>query len=74
MSKLVEIGAFWKKEKTNEDGTKKSYLSGTLTLDGVAYPVVVFKNEKKEKDSQPDFRMMRRVEDTPEEAEIVMDL
>ena len=50
MSDLIPLGALWKHEKN--DGT--IYFSGVL---GDAR-VYVFPNTKKEKDNQPDYRLV----------------
>lgn len=52
------IGALWIKEY-EKDGKKRKMMSGELDL-GVlgAVKIAVFKNEKKEKDNQPDYRIV----------------
>lgn len=45
-----ELGALWVKE-----GRKGKYMTGTIN--GVA--VVVFKNERKNSERQPDFRVLK---------------
>jgi hypothetical protein len=50
-------GGVWLK-----DGKKGKYLSWSITLTHNGYPITVrgvaFKNTKKERDSQPDYRMI----------------
>jgi|TARA_B100000614_G_C14544405_1_gene491540 hypothetical protein len=58
-----EIGAFWKRESSNQ-----KYLSGKIKVGGEEVGVVVFTNRYKEEGSkQPDFRVYleRQREDQP---------
>jgi uncharacterized protein (DUF736 family) len=49
-----ELGALWiRMTKTGED-----YLSGMLTIGGVATPVICFRNRVKKSPNQPDYRIM----------------
>jgi|TARA_B100000085_G_scaffold283532_1_gene314434 uncharacterized protein (DUF736 family) len=49
-----EMGAFWK--RTSKGGMQ--YLAGHVTnKDGTTSKVVVFKNDKKTADNQPDYRI-----------------
>ena len=48
-----EIGALWRK-----DG-KKPFYSGNLTIGDEKVEIVIFKNEFKEKDTQPDLRIYK---------------
>ena len=49
------IGAFWTKT-SSKDSSK--FLSGVVTVGGVAHQVVVFKNTyKKEGSNEPDWRV-----------------
>lgn len=59
---LDKIGALWAKEKNG-----KRFLSGEIELvrGGEKIRVLVFKNEDKE-GKQPDYRIMRQVEDIDE--------
>jgi uncharacterized protein (DUF736 family) len=52
------IGALWVKEY-EKDGEKKKMLSGLIDL-GVlgSSHIAVFKNNKKEKNNQPDYRIV----------------
>jgi uncharacterized protein (DUF736 family) len=47
-----DIGALWKRKA--KSGVE--YMSGNLSIDGVAMEIVVFSN-KKGKDNHPDFRI-----------------
>lgn len=48
-----KIGAFW--ERVSKTGTP--YLSGVLEIGGRKYKVIAFRNNKKEKDTQPDWQV-----------------
>lgn len=50
----MEIGALWLK-KTN-DG--RNYMSGKIEFPGFMEHFAVFKNEDKQNDSQPDYRIV----------------
>lgn len=50
-----KIGALWL--KTSQDG--KKFMSGVLEGLGGDIQIVVFKNDKKEKENQPDYNIMR---------------
>ena len=47
-----EIGAFWKRESSNQ-----KFLSGKIEIEGKKMEVVMFTNNFKEKDNQPDYRL-----------------
>ena len=49
----MNIGALWLKEK---DG--KKYFSGQIEFPGTKLNFAVFKNEKKDKPSQPDYKIV----------------
>ena len=51
--KKESIGAFW----INESQSGKKYLSGSVTVNGVTQKVVVFKNDYKQEDKHPDYRV-----------------
>ena len=53
------VGALWIEEYTDKNGKKAKMLSGELDL-GVfgSVSVGVFKNTRKEKDNQPDYRIV----------------
>ncbi len=56
MSKSV--GALWVREY-EKDGQKKKMLSGEIDLGALGkVNIAVFKNEKKEKENQPDYRIV----------------
>ena len=52
--KPEELGALWIKHGKNGE-----YLSGMLTIDGVATPIVCFTNQHKKNEKQPDWRILR---------------
>jgi len=50
-----KIGALWKNQSKN----KTAFLSGTISAGLLGqHRVVVFKNELKEKDNQPDYHIL----------------
>lgn len=51
--KKQSIGALWLRDSQN--GTK--YMSGVIEIDGVKHSVVVFKNNYKQEDKHPDYRV-----------------
>ncbi len=56
MSKTV--GALWLRE-FEKDGKKRKMMSGELDLGALGtIKIAVFKNDKKEKDNQPDYRIV----------------
>ncbi len=50
--KNESIGALWINE-----GQKGEFLAGKITIDGVTTSIVVFKNNYKNADSHPDYRI-----------------
>ena len=55
MSKVV--GALWLREY-EKDGKKRKMMAGELDLGALGTAkIAVFKNDKKEKDNQPDYRI-----------------
>ena len=53
MSKSQYIGALWAKES---GGNK--FLSGEVEVDGQKVRIVVFKNNRKEKETHPDYNIL----------------
>ena len=53
MSGNRAIGSLWR-HKTSQG---KAYLSGELEIDGTKHKVVVFKNDYKEQEKHPDYRI-----------------
>ena len=49
-----ELGALWIRS-----GAKGTYMTGTLTIDGVAIQVVCFTNQNKKDAKHPDWRILR---------------
>ena len=47
------VGALWK--YTSQKGTP--YLSGTIKIGGVDYPIMIFKNDKGDNEKRPDYRV-----------------
>lgn len=50
-----EIGALWSKE--SKAGQK--YLSGVVEVNGVKQKIVIFKNNYKQEDKHPDYRILK---------------
>ncbi len=48
------IGALWEKESP-----KGVWFSGEVEIDGTKHPIVVFRNQYKEKPNQPDWRILK---------------
>lgn len=61
-----EMGALWRREDKNGN----TYYSGVVKTDEAAYEVVMFQNNYKNKDNQPDLRILRR-SNKPEQTEEV---
>lgn len=49
-----ELGVLWEKS-----GKKGPYFTGTLEIDGVKHPIVVFKNGNKRSEKAPDWRILK---------------
>lgn len=56
MEKQQELGALWVRT-----GAKGEYMTGTLTIDGIAIKVVAFTNKNKKNEKEPDWRILRSV-------------
>jgi uncharacterized protein (DUF736 family) len=58
-----KIGALWLAE--SKGGMK--YMKGSIEIDGVKHKIAVFKNTKKDKETQPDYNILgdRPQEDRP---------
>lgn len=57
------MGALWIK-----DGKNGKYMSGVVEIDGVKHNIVVFKNNYKERENQPDYRILKpKPKDAPKE-------
>lgn len=55
---LKKVGALWKKE-----GKKGTFLSGEIEIGKGKVHILVFKNQDKESDNQPDYRIMLAEDD-----------
>lgn len=53
MADAKNIGALWKKEKNG-----KTFLSGTIEIGAIKVKVCVFKNDRKDKETSPDYRIV----------------
>jgi len=52
------VGALWLKEY-EKDGKKRKMMAGELDLGALGtVKIAVFKNDRKEKDNQPDYRIV----------------
>ena len=52
-----QVGALWKHAPKGEQ--KSAFLTGTIDLGVVGQlPIAVFKNDRKTKDNQPDYRIV----------------
>jgi uncharacterized protein (DUF736 family) len=61
---IIDAGALWK--KTDKKGT--SYLSGDIKVSETQkVSVLIYKNDKKTAEKQPDYRVFTLVEDAPKE-------
>lgn len=58
---IKNIGGLWKKSEDQKD--KKYALKGNIEIDGVKTNIMLFKNEKKDKPTQPDYRIVTIVDD-----------
>ncbi len=63
--KLTEIGALWYKESKdnedkNQDEGKEDYFTGEVTVNGVEQKIIVFRNNFKDIDKKPDWRIYLR--------------
>lgn len=66
--KNESIGALWVNK-----GKKQTYLAGQIEIDKELYKIVVFKNNYKQEDKQPDYRIYFKNEKA-EEQEAIDDL
>lgn len=54
--KQQELGALWCKTSA-----KGEYMTGILTIEDVAIPVVAFTNQNKNNPKEPDWRILRSI-------------
>ena len=54
--KPKSIGALW----VNESKNNKKYMAGQIEIDGKTTKIIVFKNNYKETDNQPDYRIFEQ--------------
>ena len=57
------MGALWL--KTSDNG--KKYMSGVVEIDGVKHQIVVFKNDHKNADTHPDYKIYPSKKREPKE-------
>ena len=57
MEKQQSLGALW--VSATKDG--KKYLSGEIAIDGQKTKIVVFKNNYKEEDKHPDYKIFQKI-------------
>lgn len=67
--KNQSIGALW-----FQKGKKMNYMSGQIEIEGELHKIVVFKNDYKKEDKQPDYRIYLKAEKPAEETEDPDDL
>lgn len=71
MANPRQIGALWQRSYIDRrTGEVKDYFSGVLNFLGEPIPIVVFKNDNKEVDAQPDYLILRssvKYEEPPHE-------
>ena len=58
MANEKSIGALW--IKTSKNGNK--YMSGEVEINGQKHKITVFKNNYKEKETHPDYKIMPQTE------------
>ena len=58
MDNLEKIGVLW----VNVSKNYNKYFSGTITLNGQSYNVLVFKNNKKKTEKSPDYQIFLKEE------------
>lgn len=63
--KNQSIGALWFNK-----GKKQNYMTGQIEIDEKQYKIVVFKNNYKQEDNQPDYRIYFKAEKPAEQEEI----
>lgn len=61
-TKREELGALWAKKNDKGD-----FMTGQLKVNGEVIPVVVFFNQNKTKETQPDWRILRSEPRQPKE-------
>jgi len=62
---LSTVGALWKKDYKGEDGKKHVFLAGEINLGLLGRKrISAFKNDKKEKETHPDWRLVMSEEIT----------
>ena len=49
-----ELGVLWEKS-----GSRGTYFTGTIEIDGTKHPIVVFKNGNKRSEKAPDWRILK---------------
>lgn len=67
MERKDELGALWLRS-----GAKGQYMTGVITIDGVAIKVVAFTNQNKKNEKEPDWRILRSIP-KPQEDNVVPD-
>lgn len=52
---MTNLGALWKKTSRDKE---INFMSGEITIDGKITKIVVFPNQFKKEDSQPDYTIL----------------
>ena len=60
MDNLKKIGVLWAKISKNDN----KYFSGTITLNGQSYNILIFRNNKKKTEKSPDCQIFLKEEGT----------
>ena len=55
----LKVGALWVREAKDKDGNTFKYFSGVLQTLERDIPIVIFKNNRKERDNHPDYLVYR---------------
>lgn len=63
-SELVELGALWFKE-----GKQGKFMAGKITIDDQDIKIMVFKNEYKNADNHPDYKVVAVLENSTKNLE-----
>ncbi len=58
MDNLEKIGVLWANVSKNDN----KYFSGTITLNGQSYNILIFRNNKKKTEKSPDYQIFLKEE------------